>query len=53
MGNLRRMHPIGAGEFVDRFESFEGCHATPGFALCAVLFPLCRTSIAFLLSLSY
>src|SRR5262249_11748419 len=42
MCNLRRMHPIGTGEFVDRFEPFEGFERHTGFELCAVLFPLCR-----------
>src|SRR2546430_1558846 len=42
MGNLRRMHPIGTGEFVDRFEPFERFERHTGFALRAGLFPLCR-----------
>src|SRR2546421_7426290 len=42
MGNLRRMHPIGTGEFVDRFEPFERFECHTGFELCTVLFPLCR-----------
>src|SRR6266852_6117332 len=42
MRNLRRMHPIGTGEFVDRFEPFEGFQRHTGFELCAVLLPLCR-----------
>src|SRR5712691_898345 len=42
MRNLRRMHTIGTGEFVDRFEPFEGFQRHTGFELCAVLLPLCR-----------
>src|SRR5438874_7307218 len=42
MGNLRRMHPIGTGEFLDRFEPFERFECHTGFELCTVLFPLCR-----------
>src|SRR2546427_7616273 len=42
MGNLGRMHPVGAGSLIDGFESFERFERHPGFALGAVLFPLCR-----------
>ena len=28
MGNLRRVHPVCTGEFVDRFQSFERFEAT-------------------------
>src|SRR5437764_4010027 len=42
MANLRRMHPIGTGECVDRFEPFERFECHTGFELCTVLFPLCR-----------
>src|SRR5512145_456775 len=42
MRNLRRMHPISTGEFIDRFESFKRFECHTGFELSAVLFPLCR-----------
>ena len=42
MGNLRRMHPVCTGSFVDGFEPFERFQRSTGFELCAVLFPLCR-----------
>ena len=42
MVNLGRMHPVGAGSLIDGFESFERFERHPGFALGAVLFPLCR-----------
>src|SRR4029450_12763586 len=40
--NLRRMHPISTGEFIDGFEPLEGFERHTGFELRAVLFPLCR-----------
>jgi BON domain len=46
MHNLGRMHPVRAGEFVDRFESFEGFQRHPGCALGAGLFPLCRQCLS-------
>jgi hypothetical protein len=42
MRNLRRMHPVCTGSFVDSFESFERFERHSGFELRAVLFPLCR-----------
>src|SRR6266571_8485009 len=42
MRNLRRMHSVRAGEFIDCVEPFEGFQRHTGFELCAVLFPLCR-----------
>src|SRR5215510_11585587 len=42
MRNLRRMHPISTGEFIDGFESFKRFERHTGFELRAVLFPLCR-----------
>ena len=41
-GHWGRMHPGGAGEFVDRFQPFERFQRPPGFAFCASVFPLCR-----------
>src|SRR6058998_2951712 len=31
MGNLRRMYPIGTGEFIDGFKPFERFERHPGF----------------------
>jgi hypothetical protein len=42
MRNLRRMHPRGTGSLMDGFKPFEGFERYTGFALGAVLFPLCR-----------
>jgi hypothetical protein len=42
MRNLRRMHPVCTGSFVDRLESFERFERHSGFERRAVLFPLCR-----------
>src|SRR5438132_119100 len=42
MRNLRRMHPICTGSFIDGFASFERFERYTGFKLCAVLFSLCR-----------
>ena len=42
MGNRRRMHPVGAGSCVDRFEPFERFQRHTGFACCARVFPRCR-----------
>src|SRR4029453_7426063 len=42
MRNLRRMHAVCTGEFVDRFEPFERFERHTGFELGAILFPLCR-----------
>ena len=40
--NLRRMHPVGAGEVVDGFQPFERFQCHTGFALGTLLFSLCR-----------
>ena len=42
MGNLCRMHPVGAGSLIDGFEPFERFERHTSFELRTVLFPLCR-----------
>ena len=42
LGNLCRMHPVGAGSLIDGFEPFERFERHTSFELSAVLFSLCR-----------
>ena len=40
--DLGGMHPLGTGELIDRFVSFDGVQRDPRFELRTIPFPLCR-----------